>query len=729
MARLASLLAAAALLAACDLTTPWTAATAPAAPSITVDATSVTFTRFPGGVGLGGFKTVGLTVGGAGVAAVGYGLADGAAEAPWLGLDLLQTGSAAGQLRLYVADPPQAPTARSTAIVLLAVNAAGRIVAQSSPIQVTLQVVALPTFSPGALVLGGWIERGLPLPGQATLTGPTGVTLGQPQVDAGWCAATLVDGLVTVAGTTAAASVQLGSHAATVSVPVTVDLDSRAVSLPVSATVGPAMQLPPSIAITVDATTTSAQLSTTATVTALLPGGFSFVASSGAPWLTVSPAGTAAPTGVIDVAVAPGALVGLANGTHATSIDVAPSVAGLSSGTVPVTLTLSLPRVDRVAPVAYSDALTTDYVVVRGAGFSSPGFALTVDGAAPDAVTVVNDSTAHVVPGARAPGDHPVATANALGLARPSAALHVVDRPSFADASLVHALGAQERVFASARHQAVFGVFCYFCGYGSSGTPSTLQRFAFDASSGAWSATSRGYPLLWDAVLAPDESTLAVLTTSDLLLVDPVTLDTTRTIPLPGALSGTSSQLAVTNDGLVMVQTLRKAWSLRDEGWVSMPFLDYGLGLGASADGSRVIWGEATNGSDVPYRFYDAATGLRTISATRQHYSRGKVSRHAERSIVNSYVLDHDLALLWSGLPVSSHVGDLSPDGRWACGYDAAANRVRCFDLDTPPPYLERAAITPAAAPGGVTRAVMDPAGDFLFLVGEQRLVVVDVRP
>jgi hypothetical protein len=233
---------------------------------------------------------------------------------------------------------------------------------------------------------------------------------------------------------------------------------------------------------------------------------------------------------------------------------------------------------------------------------------------------------------------------------------------------------------------------------------------------------------LYDIALTLDESSLLVLTDTKLLFVDPQTMGTTKTVDLPPTLSGNSRQLAVMNNGLVIIQALGKAYSLRDDAFVTVAGLISDGGIAASRDGSRAIFGTPINPpSSDAYRYYEASTGKVVISATKDHYARGTYSRHAERAFVNSLLVNVDLASLGT-LTITSHAGDLSPEGNRAYGLDLSTNPYRLRIFDVTGTFTELAPISLTAVNTGIGRIATDPRGSFVFVVTEGKFVVVDVR-
>jgi hypothetical protein len=392
-----------------------------------------------------------------------------------------------------------------------------------------------------------------------------------------------------------------------------------------------------------------------------------------------------------------------------------------------VRLKVNLPEVRVVMPVAFTDTVATDYVVVHGRGLTQPNIDLRVDGAAPGTVTVVDDRTLHVVPGPRTAGDHSVTVANALGFDRSSATLRVTDPPAYGAASVdVAALDLQSRIISSPSNRAVFTHRCYFCGLASPsiGTGS-IHRFGYDTGTGQWTHTEVVYARLYDIALTPDESRLIVLEDGRLYLADPVTMIAAPEdiFDVPNFSGGISRQLAVAGDGLVFISDSTKAFSLITRTFVDAPyFYTLGRAPSASADGSRVLM-TRTNGND-PMQAYYPATGTITTSSTVASDVLVSQDRHAATAYVAGTVFNADLSVRGT-LVVGP--GEASPDGTRLYNPDLGASDVRVFDITANPPFGEElAAIDVPGVPNNtVARVVVDPRGRHLYYVTDRKFVVI----
>jgi len=145
----------------------------------------------------------------------------------------------------------------------------------------------------------------------------------------------------------------------------------------------------------------------------------------------------------------------------------------------------------------------------------------------------------------------------------------------------------------------------------------------------------------------------------------------------------------------------------------------------ASRDGSRGFFGRATNDGSTAYRTFDASTRQIVLSSVFQHYAWGRLSRHAERAMANTYLLDSSLTQIATS-PVGSWSSDLSPDGQRIYGLSTTASALRRVDASNPGALVELTAIPiPSGASG---RIATDPRGDYVYALGPSRFEVVDVR-
>jgi hypothetical protein len=589
---------------------------------------------------------------------------------------------------------------------------------------VSFEVVAIPTIAPGSLNLS-WVESQQPANQQLTITRDNRVQVVSTGVDLNWLDLATNGNALTLSANAQSQSQTPGPHPGTLTAAFSFNGRQRNVTVPIAATVDRALNGPAQIATQVNASTVLAGLSLSANITAATTAGIQFNASTNVPWLTAGNGMTGSPNN-LTLTLLSSALSTMANGIYPGTITLtAPNVTALQ---IPVSLNLRLPEVHFVAPVAFSDTVANDFVIARGAGFDDPNAAVQIDGVAfAGVVNNVNDTEIRFVPGAGiTAGPHEVKVTNGLNFNRDTANLRVAAPPAYPNFSMDAAVGLQERIISSPINAAVFSQMCYFCQLTGTGTPSTVQRFTFNA--GTWTHTEHGYTNLFDIALSPDESTLLVLTATQLLLVDPQTMQTTKPpITLPPTALGQSRQLAVMNNGLVIIHALGQAYSLRGDNFVPITGLVSDGGIAASRDGSRAIFGEPSNNHDVAYRYYDASTGKVFISATSQFYARGAYTRHAERAFVSNRVVGDDLASLGT-LEITSDTGDIGPDGNRAYGLNTSTNpyRLRVFDVSTLT-ELAPIDITNVGTGAGIARAAADPSGSFVFVISEGKFAVVAV--
>lgn len=597
---------------------------------------------------------------------------------------------------------------------------------------VSLEVVAMPTVSPNPVNLS-WVESEQPASRQLTATHDSRVQLAGSSVDVNWLDLSSNGDTLTIAGNAQSQSRMPGPLSGNLTATFSFGGRQSNVTVPIAATVTKALSGPGQISPEVNASTTGAGLAgLSATIATATQAAVPFTASTGVPWLTAGSGTTGSPNNLA-LTLQSSQLSSMANGTYTATIIITTATPNISSLQIPVSLNLRLPEVHFVAPVAFSDTTASDTVIVRGQGFNDPNAVLKLAGNTVNSPTLVNDTEIRFIPGARTAGTYEAEVTNQLGFTRGKANLRVADPPTYATTSLDAAIGFQTRVISSPINSAVFTQKCFFCTINLSiaGTPSTVQRFAFDSAGGTWTRTEQAYTNLYDIALTPDESSLIVLTDAQLLLVNPSTMATTKTVPLPSTFSGISRQLAVMNNGLVIIHALNKAYSLRTDSFVPISGLISNGGIQASRDGSRAIFGTPINPpfSDA-YRYYDASTGTVVISGTNQHYASGAYSRHAEKALVNNLVVDASLALFGTSLPIFSSAADISPDGNRVYGLDFGTNA-------TPPPLrafnvsgTSFTELTPISLTGlsGLAQVAFDPRGNALFVVSEGKFFVLDLR-
>jgi hypothetical protein len=639
----------------------------------------------------------------------------GVALPPWLSAEVIGTSSPL-TVRLYCTSIGQAPGRYTITLRFITGTESQQILGQRD-VPVTFDVVPEPTVAPVAM---DWVETEGPAASSITVTRASGVTISGVSSDVPWASATLVGDTITLTGTGTSASQAPGDYLGNLHTTFTLGSRTRVVASPLSATVTQALTGPLSLSFVIDANTTADDLAgRTATVATATAAPITFSVQGDVPWLSVTGNATGAADN-LSLALVSNQLPQLPFGVSSGTLIVTPAN-GATPLQIPVTLDVRLPEVHFVAPVAFTDTLDTDYVIVRGGGFTSPGFQLRIDGAVTDA-EVISDDEIRLVPGQRTVGDHPVGATNALGFVRDSAPLRIADPPPYQDALLPADVGPQTRVVSSPINGVVFSSRAYFTDsykIPPAGNASVIQRFAYQA--GTWTRTEHVYPQLFDFALSPDESLLIVLTSSDLRIVDPESMQTLDTYALSRSPGGFAKELGVLNNGLVLLGDTRLVFSLRTRTWVDFPFYDSHGGIMASLDGSRALLG--ISGS--PYSFIDASTNTIVIPDINQtFFCCGAISRHGTVALINHSVLDVD-GDVRGVLPTTGFLGDLSPDGRRAYGHDHISGALRSFDLTTSPLFTELTPIPyPLQIAGETGLIAVDPAGGVVFKITEQYFVV-----
>ncbi len=668
-------------------------------------------------------KTVQITWSSPAVAGIAIGTLPGQTLPGWLQVTAQGTASPVTMVltRVSNANPPGQ---YSTTLRVVTGDANAKVI-ELVDLPVSLEVVAMPMVSPSPVNLS-WVESEQPASRQLSVTRDSRIQLVDSSLDVNWLDLSSSADTLTISGNAQSQLQAPSAHNGNLSATFSFSGRTQVVTVPIAATVAKALSGPGQISPEVNASTVAAGLNLLATIATATQAAVQFNASSNMPWLTAS-GGTTGSANNLALTLQSTELSQMANGTYTATLTITTATPNVSSLQIPVSFNLRLPEVHFVAPVAFTDTVANDYVIVRGAGFDDPNAVLRLDGSAVGSPTRVSDTEIRFVPGARLAGSYTAEVTNQLGFSRGTANLRVTDPPAYASTSIDAAVGLQERIISSPINAAVFSQMCS-CQLNGTGTPSTVQRFVF--GSGTWTRTQHAYTQLFDIALTPDESSLLVLTATQLLLVDPQTMATTKTVTLPATVSGISRQLAVMNNGLVIIHSLAKAYSLHADNFVTISGISIANGgIQASRDGSRAIFGAPVNDGSVAYRYYDASTGNVVVSATTEFYGRGAYSRHAERAFVNDVLVDTNLAKLGT-LAITSDTGDISPDGNRVYGLNLSTNpyQLRIFDVSGASPFTELTPISLTGISIGIGRIATDPRGSFVFAITEGKFVVIDVR-
>jgi hypothetical protein len=478
--------------------------------------------------------------------------------------------------------------------------------------------------------------------------------------------------------------------------------------------------------------------------------------SNTAPWLSVTPSSGATGNSVAVTATLDQAQVNaLDNGVYAGSVYLTP--ANGSQVTLPVTLTVSVTRVDFVAPYVVSPG-SSDAVIIRGEHFDAiPSGALSVDfGPTPAAsATLVSATEIHATLPMLTAGRYPVtvlSSGQAAGTTR--ATLVVVAPPAFPAATIAYPAGNLPVVRAlayDAERQALYAQFWFNSNPPPAYITYSLARYGY--AGGAWSApTTTSLGRVSTFALSTDGTQLlwAYFDTAfngmSVTPLDPVTLQ-----PVGAATNNNASyalgaqSMGVANNGQAIIMTAPgisgdnlPVLAYSELHPALTPLLSPGIppvqaAVGASGDGARTYLASdaiVSGGGPPPVQFYDASSGQLTATTSALLSPSISVDEHGTRVLLNAKdVYDGSITLLGS-LPVSTLASVVAPDARRAYAYDSNGT-VRVFDLTAAPVGGLFPEVLPAKSLSGAPPAsawavfAISPDGGTLFVAIDGGIYVV----
>lgn len=678
---------------------------------------------------------------------VGY--APGVPQADWLYVE--QGTTSAGRVRFWFSvNPYQAAGTYQTSIRFVTGNYDGTGV-KYRDMRITYRVTDL-AVSPNELSFAA-VDGSTAQPTPATRSfnvAATGVnwtaTSSQPWLVLG---RTSGSGSGTVSFTLNAAALAIGTHTANISVrnPATNDVAVLAVTLDKRAP--RLVVVPDPVAFAIGAQSGAESLSLTATVTDELDGAD---ASRAVDWTLAAPAaewlqaaalsGNTVAGNTLELSLPTEALAGMPNGTYQTMLEFSYVSADDTQGDlfVPVTLTLNLPRVSRVAPfVAVAGA--SDKLILRGEALAGvTGQQVRFGGQSSTAVEVVSATELRVTPPALPEGTYPVWVDGPLGEALATASLAVV-APQTLTAATLPAAYFKRKIFYDASRSTLYVI---------DADGDKLERFQHTA--GGWGALA---PLaiagLNDFSPTPDGRKLIVVTNSTVasvdLSVEPLAAQTLHTITDTfcgrrfGLVNVTNNNEAIVYVQLGSCSGYTDYFGLNLDTLVKRP-LDsvYNATMALSADGGRLVVGG--NGLSPPpsVSYFSASTGTVKHVAVNDNVYAINVNRDAARTLLQETRLyDSAFSLLGQFPACSGSCGGaaLSPDGTRAYRLRVASPTQRyvdILDVGTPPaagqayPVLDSIAVS--GNPTGNDYAFwiqgqVSPDGRTLFLAGQGAIVVV----
>lgn len=518
---------------------------------------------------------------------------------------------------------------------------------------------------------------------------------------------------------------------------------------------------PADVTLTVTPATQAGDLAGTTPVTVSAGPALAWTAQGDVPWLVLDTAAGTTGQAIawhVNPAILPAMHFGAAEVARVTVTTAGPAL----SQSFTVLLRHMVPEVRFVAP-SVQPAGQAARVRVRGAGFSTVtdfGAFQLVEGLAAT-VTRLSDTALLVDLPAAAAGARAVRVPNALGLASATRLHHVA--PVASSYQKVAQSGSKKALLLDARRNAALAV-----------NADAGQVVRFSEAGGAWSAAVRAVAGIQDLGLSPDGELLVAVTSTQLRLLDPVTLADVATFTPPGNPTyypmSESQGLAVFNDGKVLMPAQSGWGSLTTFDLVTRLFgplaVDIGVGYTslyggpwsvASRDGERALIVQSAGLSPAPPLLYaDATEGVaRRNPAGLDFFYQASLADDGSRFILHaSRVYDGSFGQVGQVVLPASHPLNpgavMSPDGQrayvlgYVSAYLTAGIPARVFVVDTSAPPVAGATLPILRSfdvPGHVScltdtygcqyrvQLAVTPDETTLLVLGQQGLLVVPIPP
>jgi hypothetical protein len=308
-----------------------------------------------------------------------------------------------------------------------------------------------------------------------------------------------------------ATNLTAGSYSA--NVVVQGDYPVLAVTIPLAVTVGVGLVRPADIIRTIDANTTTAQLSGSTPINIASGPAVGWTATTDAPWLSLTRASGQTGTN-LNYTLDNSAFAALQNGKDYTAqVTVTASLATMTPVTYQLHVTKKLAQVTSIAPYVQ---LSTKPIrlIVRGVGFdalSNLASGLTIQGAANPVYTKVNDTEVIIEAAAMAVSSYQVQATNQTGNVGTGQTLQVIAPQAYTYGAFATG-GTIGSMLYDPERDAV-----YFANMGLN----TLQRYSYTGAT--WSLTTTSVPAIANLGMTPGGASLVVATsatTSNLRLLD-----------------------------------------------------------------------------------------------------------------------------------------------------------------------------------------------------------------
>jgi hypothetical protein len=271
----------------------------------------------------------------------------------------------------------------------------------------------------------------------------------------------------------------------------------------------------------------------------------------------------------------------------------------------------------------------------------------------------------------------------------------------------------------------------------------TLMRYAY--ANGAWEApTTTTVGALQDIALSTQGDTLLVLTSTSLVLTDPVTLGAIETIATTGLDSGVFlKNIATTNEDRAFITTGQATsgntnvflYNGRTRTLVETSQTLNNSTPAASGQGSSVIFvqGHPSLTSAPPvYLFSTVNAQFQSLGTTiNQNAIAPAVDRRAQRAVLNGARVHGTTTTasfkLLGTLPGGTLAAAINPEGTRVYTYEAGG--IQTFDVSVDrdgAAYTAMGAATPVPGdPGANLKMTISPDGRTLFLAGSTQLIVL----
>jgi len=503
---------------------------------------------------------------------------------------------------------------------------------------------------------------------------------------------------------------------------------TRDVPISVEYSVGQALSGSGSVAFSLDETTTTGDLSKAVSISSNSGAAIAWNASLDVDWATVSLAsGDTVTNSGLDLVLNQNKMDSIPSGTHTATLTITPTDPIYTPISVPVTVNMNLPRINFTGPAVILSG-TADTVIVRGSGFTGVTSDVLIDNNPAGSVSVVSDTELQVGLSALNAGVYPVELDVNTGIFnRFNANLKVIDAVIHSYAAVAET-GAHLRLIHDAQRDAVYVL-------DRSTLDNRVKRFRLINTS--WTVDSLVLTDAEDMALAPGNDRLIVTTDAGLVHIDLDSFTITKTVVEPFSAGDRFTGIAFSNTGLGLLSVRNPRFT----GFTPLYFYNivddsftrgrsyYGISLGASRDGSRVIFGEGgITSPDVFY--YDASTGIVNNTLLTTGATKVVIDRRATRSIHTPRDVYGSTFMLQGSLGNSVVARTISDDGTRAYVL-RTDNAVYIYDLTAPSGTgftQVGAAITLTDLPGGsLPQIAISIDGNTLYIIGNASFIIQPV--